>query len=145
MEKNTEQVINKYCGQIEDRIAACRDKKVAECLKQNIFLEIKRHANDDALLNNIRTYIDNLIDARFSIESKDGPKMKQIEKSIPIEELIVKHPSSVNVLMKKGIKCIVCGEPIWGTLEDAAKEKGWSDVDINRIVGELNEQIETIE
>jgi hypothetical protein len=44
--------------------------------------------------------------------------------------------------MKKGIKCIVCGEPIWGTLEDAVKEKGFNDDDVNRIVGELNELIE---
>lgn len=31
-------------------------------------------------------------------------------------------PASVNYLPKKGIKCIACGEPIWGTLEEAARE-----------------------
>ncbi len=142
MEKNTEQVINKYCGQIEDRIAACRDKKVAECLKQTIFLEIKRRTKDEALLKNIETHIDNLIDAQFSSEVNKGHEMKRIEKNIPIEELIAKHPFSVHYLMKKGIKCIVCGEPIWGTLEDASKEKGFSNQDVDRIVQELNELIE---
>jgi len=68
--------------------------------------------------------------------------MDSITKSIPIEELISKYPLSVNYLMKKGIKCIVCGEPIWGTLEDAAKEKEFSDHDLDRIVEELNELIE---
>ena len=71
--------------------------------------------------------------------------MYQITKNIPIEDLISKYPLSVNYLMKKGIKCIVCGEPIWGTLEDAAKEKGWSDEEVNRFVIELNNQIEAIE
>jgi len=32
-------------------------------------------------------------------------------------------PASVNYLPKKGIKCIACGEPIWGTFEEAAREK----------------------
>ena len=65
--------------------------------------------------------------------------MSLITKNITIEELISKYPISVNYLMKKGIKCIVCGEPIWGTLEDAVKEKGFSDQDLNRIVWDLNE------
>ena len=68
--------------------------------------------------------------------------MGTITKNIPIEELISKYPLSVNYLMKKGIKCIVCGEPIWGTLEDAVKEKGFDDHDLDKIVDELNEQVE---
>jgi hypothetical protein len=39
--------------------------------------------------------------------------------------------------MEKGIKCIACGEPIWGTLEDAAKEKGFSDSEIEKVISEL--------
>ena len=70
--------------------------------------------------------------------------MDTITKNMPIEELINKYPLSVNYLMKKGIKCIVCGEPIWGTLEDAMQEKGFSEQDVNRIVGELNDLIEKI-
>jgi hypothetical protein len=67
--------------------------------------------------------------------------MDRITDNIPIEELISKYPFSVNYLMKKGIKCIVCGEPIWGTLEDAVREKGFSDQDLAKIVDELNELI----
>lgn len=70
--------------------------------------------------------------------------MKRIEKNIPIEELITQHPISVHILMKKGIKCIVCGEPIWGTLEDTVKEKGFSDQDLDGIVEEINEGIENL-
>ena len=68
--------------------------------------------------------------------------MERISKNISIEELIIKHPFSVNFLMNAGIKCVVCGEPIWWTLEDAAKEKGISDQELNQIVDELNEKID---
>lgn len=138
----SDQIIKKYCGQIEERVAACRDKAVAAYLKQNICSEIKRQTNDQTLLNDISIYIDNLIDARFCEVTIKDAAMKPIDKTIPIEELITKHPFSVHYLMKKGIKCIVCGEPIWGTLEDAVKEKGLSDRDLNRIVEEINAEIE---
>ena len=61
----------------------------------------------------------------------------EITKEVTIEELIETVPASVKYLMEQGIRCIVCGEPIWGTLEEAAKEKGFSDTDIERFVKEL--------
>jgi|GEM_PF-186345 len=63
----------------------------------------------------------------------------KITKDITIEDLVEGVPQSVKYLMNKGIKCIACGEPIWGTLEDAAKEKGFSDKDIEKFVEELQE------
>jgi len=63
----------------------------------------------------------------------------KITKDITIEELTEELPASVKYLMKEGIRCIVCGEPIWGTLEEAAKEKGFNDNDIERFVKELQE------
>jgi methionine synthase II (cobalamin-independent) len=62
-----------------------------------------------------------------------------ITKDISIEELVENVPQSVKYLMNEGIKCIACGEPIWGTLEDAAKEKGYIDKDIERFVKELQD------
>lgn len=61
-----------------------------------------------------------------------------IKKDILIEELVEKYPFSVRFLMENGIRCIMCGEPIWGTLEEAAQEKGFSDERINEVVEELN-------
>jgi hypothetical protein len=60
-----------------------------------------------------------------------------ITKDISIEELIEEVPGSVRYLSEKGIKCIACGEPIWGTLEDAAREKGFSDDEIEEFVKNL--------
>ena len=62
-----------------------------------------------------------------------------ITKDIEIEDLIEQVPAAVNYLSKKGIRCIMCGEPIWGTLEEAAKEKGFSDEEIEVFVREINE------
>ena len=61
-----------------------------------------------------------------------------IEKNIAIEDLVETIPGSVKYLMEQGIKCIACGEPIWGTLEEAAKEKGFNDEDIRKFVSDLN-------
>lgn len=64
---------------------------------------------------------------------------QKITKDIYIEDLLELFPESVNYLMEKGIRCLRCGEPIWGTLETAAKEKGFSDKEIDTFANELNE------
>ncbi|MGE5432623.1 MAG: DUF1858 domain-containing protein [Syntrophomonadaceae bacterium] len=61
-----------------------------------------------------------------------------ITKDITIEELVEKLPDSVTYLMEHGIRCIRCGEPMWGTLEAAAREKGFSEEIIETFVSELN-------
>ncbi len=60
-----------------------------------------------------------------------------ITKEVTIEDLIEEVPSSVKYLMEQGIRCIVCGEPIWGSLEEAAEEKGFNNSDIEKFVGDL--------
>jgi hypothetical protein len=62
----------------------------------------------------------------------------EITKDIYIEDLVQLKPGIVLYLADRGIKCIACGEPIWGTLEDAAREKGFSDEEIAAVVIELN-------
>jgi hypothetical protein len=44
----------------------------------------------------------------------------------------------VRYLMEKGIRCLVCGEPTWGTLEEVAKQKGFTDEEIAEFVKDLN-------
>ncbi len=61
----------------------------------------------------------------------------EITKDILIEELVNNYPFSVRYLMEKGIRCIMCGEPIWGTLEEAAQEKNFSDDEIAAFVNEM--------
>ncbi|MBD3408713.1 MAG: DUF1858 domain-containing protein [Ignavibacteriales bacterium] len=65
--------------------------------------------------------------------------VKEITKDIEIEELLQIEPKAVTYLMENGIKCLACGEPIWGTLEKAAKDKGFDDEQIAKFVKELRE------
>jgi hypothetical protein len=69
-------------------------------------------------------------------------KTVMITRDIEIEDLVRKYPFSVRFLMERHIKCIACGEPVWGTLEEAAKEKGYDDEAITGILNELNEMAE---
>jgi len=62
----------------------------------------------------------------------------EITKDISIEELVDLNKAAVRYLSEKGIKCIACGEPIWGTLEEAAREKGFGEEEITSFVRELN-------
>lgn len=62
----------------------------------------------------------------------------EITKDIQIEDLVQLKSASVLYLADRGIKCIACGEPIWGTLEDAARDKGFSPEEIEAVVKELN-------
>jgi methionine synthase II (cobalamin-independent) len=63
----------------------------------------------------------------------------KITKDIYIEDMVQEIPGSVRYLADRGIMCIACGEPIWGTLEEAARKKGFSDEQISVFVREINE------
>ena len=66
----------------------------------------------------------------------------EITKDILIEELVNNYPFSVRYLMGKGIRCIMCGEPVWGTLEEAAQEKNFPEADIEGFVKEMRQLAE---
>ena len=61
-----------------------------------------------------------------------------IDEKISIEELIVVLPASVSYLSRQGIKCIACGEPVWGNLEEAALGKGFGKEAIDGFIKDLN-------
>jgi iron-sulfur cluster repair protein YtfE (RIC family) len=65
--------------------------------------------------------------------------ISQIVRDILIEDLVNDYPFAAHYLSMKGIRCIVCGEPVWGTLEEAAKEKGFNDAAIDEFVRELKQ------
>jgi hypothetical protein len=59
-----------------------------------------------------------------------------IKKTDYIEDLLEEYDGINGHLMKKGVVCIQCGEPVWGTLEEAVKAKG---LNIDEIIIELND------
>jgi len=65
--------------------------------------------------------------------------MNQITPDTTIEEIVEEYPELVRPLREFGIKCIACGEPVWGTLKENAGVKGIKNVE--EIVVELNKMI----
>ena len=63
----------------------------------------------------------------------------QIKADILIEDLVSQYPNAVGPLIKEGIVCIQCGEPLWGTLREAAERKGIKQID--KIVQDLNDTL----
>lgn len=67
--------------------------------------------------------------------------IEKIDENITIEDLVNLHPLSVRFLMEKRIRCLRCGEPIWGTLKEAALEKGYTENSLPKLVEELKEYL----
>ena len=60
-----------------------------------------------------------------------------ITSDMTIENLVQLYPVSVKFLMEKGIRCMRCGEPIWGSIGEAAIEKGYSHDALPELIEEL--------
>jgi len=63
-----------------------------------------------------------------------------IEKQMFIEDIVRDYPQVVAPLAEKGLACVKCGVPLWGTLEELAERKQIKNLDT--IVAELNQVLE---
>jgi hybrid cluster-associated redox disulfide protein len=61
--------------------------------------------------------------------------MSNITRETTIEEILEEYPDTVETFMDFGIPCLVCGEPLWGTVEEAAEKY---EVDLDELLRELN-------
>jgi len=71
--------------------------------------------------------------------------MKFIIKSMEIEDIVEKYPETIGPMQEMGVQCMVCGEPVWGTLGERITEKGLSNEEeimerLNRIASEVEEK-----
>jgi|GEM_PF-134186 len=82
---------------------------------------------------------ESFIDLQPEMKNLKAMSKPEISKDIYIEDLVKHYPFSVRFMSQKGIKCIACGEPIWGTLEEAAKEKGFEDLKITELINEMKD------
>jgi sulfur transfer complex TusBCD TusB component (DsrH family) len=64
---------------------------------------------------------------------------KKIAKDMNMEEVVESFPDTIKPLQEMGVQCIVCGEPVWGTLEDSILRKGLHNMD--EIIAILNDVI----
>ena len=64
-----------------------------------------------------------------------------IDGNTTIEDLVREHPETVRLLMERGVRCLACGEPVWGTIASAAAEKGLPEMEVEKLVQEINQRI----
>lgn len=67
----------------------------------------------------------------------------RINKDTTIEELVSLLPESISFLMEKGIQPLICGEPIWGTIEEVVLAKGFTFEELEKILLELNKMLQS--
>ena len=65
----------------------------------------------------------------------------RITKDMTIEEVVKEYPQTVKVFMDFGIQAIVCGDPLWGTIEEEAERAGVKDLD--KLLEALNKSTES--
>ena len=61
-----------------------------------------------------------------------------ITRDMKIEQLVELKEDAVGYLFHKNIRCIRCGEPVWDTIEDAARKKDYTEDEIDVLLDELN-------
>ncbi|RLC48703.1 MAG: DUF1858 domain-containing protein [Candidatus Cloacimonadota bacterium] len=64
-----------------------------------------------------------------------------ITKDMWIEEILDKYSDAQKFLSEHGIVCVMCGEPVWGSLQEQMEEKGFSKDEQDNLVKELNEYL----
>jgi hypothetical protein len=69
-------------------------------------------------------------------------KQEPVHLDIQVEDLAEKYPQAVGFLTRRGVRCIRCGEPVWGTLGQLLKEDGVENP--RRLVEELNTYLNSL-
>ena len=57
----------------------------------------------------------------------DAAKVFPVDEMTRVEELVEACPEAVKVLLREGVRCIRCGEPVWGTLGELLEQSGVPD------------------
>ncbi len=71
--------------------------------------------------------------------------MKFIIKSMEIEDIVEKYPETIGPMQELGVQCMVCGEPVWGTIGERISEKGLKNEEeimerLNQVASEIEEK-----
>ena len=62
-----------------------------------------------------------------------------ITRDMKIEQLVELKEDAISYLFRKNIRCIRCGEPVWDTIEEAARKKDYSEAEIDQLLDDLNQ------
>ena len=62
---DTEKTIEKYCGNIRERLQVCRTRNIALALKERLCTELQLHCVSDMVNNVLLNHVDKIIDEIF--------------------------------------------------------------------------------
>lgn len=57
-----------------------------------------------------------------------------IEPKILLADLVAAYPFAVKVLANHNLHCIICGEPVWGTLAELARDKHLNQQQLDELI-----------
>jgi len=77
--ENSETIIQNICGDVAERIRACRSREVAEMLKQQLCNELTIHCKSEIVRNLMQHHIDKLINETFDNSGKNLSLMEKID------------------------------------------------------------------
>jgi hypothetical protein len=63
--------------------------------------------------------------------------MERVTLETPVEELVAQYPAVARFLARRGVVCVVCGDPFWGTLGALIAQKNLPDP--AAIIADLND------
>lgn len=65
----------------------------------------------------------------------------EITPNISIDDLIDHYPATTAFLIGRGLPCIVCGEPVWGSLKQLALDKNFTEEEIESLTADLKAHV----
>ena len=65
----------------------------------------------------------------------------KVDLDTSIEELVAVCIGVSTFLINKGLPCVVCGEPFWGTLWELCEQEGWTRQQAQDLAAELAEYV----
>lgn len=68
---DSEKIIETYCGNIRERILACRSRNIAFALKERLCSELKLNCQSDMVNNVLNEHVNHLIDEIFDQDGKN--------------------------------------------------------------------------
>ena len=73
---STEKKIIQYCGDIRERIRACRSEEAARLLKKRMCRELRENCKSEMIQNALTYQIDKIITETFNKPVQDNLKME---------------------------------------------------------------------
>ncbi len=67
--------------------------------------------------------------------------MTEIKPEDLVEDVIQKYPQTVKIFMDFDFPCLICGEPVWGTIKENADRNGITGEKFENMMKALNQSL----